>query len=258
MMTPPYANSLFFEHIRPGQLLEDLFDNIPDVHFFIKDKDSRFVGGSLSFAQTLGCKSLADIMGKTDYDFTPNFLADAYLKDDQSVLKTGTPIKNKVELVPLSDGSLDWLSTCKIPLYDVYGSIIGLAGTTRVIRDDESAYARNPQMQLIVNFIRQSYSQKISISDSAKAADISISKQERLFKNIFGISPLMYLRRTRLNAACRMLRMHKHSIQEVAIACGFNDQTNMTRAFRQELKITPYKYLKSFSKSGALPSPRKV
>jgi AraC-like DNA-binding protein len=55
-----------------------------------------------------------------------------------------------------------------------------------------------------------------------------------------------------------MLRAHKHSIQEVAIACGFNDQTNMTRAFTQELKITPYKYLKSSAKSGALPSPRKV
>ena len=183
-------------------------------------------------------------MGKTDYDFTPNFLADAYLKDDQSVIKSGNPIRNKVELVPLSDGSLDWLSTCKIPLKDISGNIVGLAGTTRVIRDDESVYSRNPQMQGIINFIRQSYSKKISITDSAKAAKISVSKQERLFKNIFGISPLMYLRRTRLNAACRMLRSSQQSIHDVAVACGFNDQTNMTRAFRQELKITPYKYLK--------------
>lgn len=253
-----YANSLFFDKLRPGQLLEELFDAIPDLHFFIKDEDSRFVGGSISFAEMLGCKSLADIIGKTDYDFTPIFLADAYLKDDQHVIKTGTSIHNKVELVPVSDGSLDWLSTCKIPLKDIAGNIIGLAGTTRVIRDDEATYSSNPQMQLIINFIRQSYAQKISISDSAKAADISISKQERLFKHIFGISPLMYLRRTRLNAACRMLRTRKHSIHEVAVACGFNDQTNMTRAFRQELKITPYKYLKSLSKLGALPSPRKV
>ena len=197
-------------------------------------------------------------MGKTDYDFTPNFLADAYLKDDQSVIKSGNPIRNKVELVPLSDGSLDWLSTCKIPLKDISGNIVGLAGTTRVIRDDESVYSRNPQMQGIINFIRQSYSKKISITDSAKAAKISVSKQERLFKNIFGISPLMYLRRTRLNAACRMLRSSQQSIHDVAVACGFNDQTNMTRAFRQELKITPYKYLKSCSLAGALPSPRKV
>ena len=57
-MDSPYANSSFFEQIAPGQLLEELFDNIPDVHFFIKDIDSRFVGGSLSFAHTMGCKSL--------------------------------------------------------------------------------------------------------------------------------------------------------------------------------------------------------
>lgn len=258
IMNRPDANTSFFEQLLPGQLLEELFDDIPEVHFFIKDKHSRFVGGSRSFAQTLGCKSLAAIIGKTDSDFTPNFLADAYLKDDQFVIKNGIPIRNKVELVPVSDGSLDWLSTCKIPLRDICGNIIGLAGTTRSIRDDESTYSSNPQMLQIINFVRQSYAQKISIADSAKAAGISISKQERLFKQIFGISPLMYLRRIRLNAACRMLRDSNHSIQEVAIACGFNDQTNMTRAFRQELKITPYKYFKSFAQEGALPNPRKA
>ena len=252
------ANNSFFDQLRPGQLLEELFDDIPDVHFFIKDRYSRFVGGSRSFAQTLGCKSLADIIGKTDYNFTPSFLAGAYFKDDQSVIKYGVSIRNKVELVTVSEGSLDWLTTCKLPLKDLSGNIIGLAGTTRAIRDDDSTYSSNPQMQHIINFIRQSYSQKISVSDIAKAADISISKQERLFKHIFGISPLMYLRRTRLNAACRMLRARKNTIKEIAVACGFNDQTNMTRAFRQELKITPFKYIKSFAQEGALPSPRKV
>lgn len=253
-----HKETSFFDQLRPGQLLEQLFDHIPGVHFFIKDKNSRFVGGNLSFAQMFGCKSLADIIGKTDYDFTPNFLADAYLKDDQAVINTGISICNKVELVPASDGSLDWLTTCKLPLKDNSDQIIGLAGTTRAIRDDDSVYASNPQMLSIIKFIRQSYAQKISIADSAKAAGISISKQERLFKTTFGISPLMYLRRIRLNTACRMLREHKHSIKEIAVACGFNDQTNMTRAFRQELKITPYKYLKSFAKDGALPNPRKA
>lgn len=257
-MNTMHEKSSFFDQLRPGQLLEELFDHIPSVHFFIKDKHSRFVGGNLSFAQALGCKSLADIIGKTDYDYTPNFLADAYCEDDQSVINTGTPILNKVELVPVSDGSLDWLSTCKLPLKDRSDQIIGLVGTTRVIRDDESLYTNNPQMLNIINFIRQAYPKKISITDSAKAVNISTSKQERLFKDTFSISPLMYLRRTRLKAACRMLRNHQHTIQEVAVACGFNDQTNMTRAFRQDLKITPYKYLKSFAKKGALPNPRKV
>jgi transcriptional regulator GlxA family with amidase domain len=55
------------------------------------------------------------------------------------------------------------------------------------------------------------------------------------------------LRRTRLNAACKMLRETSAELAEVAVQCGFNDQTSMTRAFRQELKITPLKYRRSFS-----------
>ena len=61
----------------------------------------------------------------------------------------------------------------------------------------------------------------------------------------------MYLRRTRLNAACKMLRETAVGLAEIAVQCGFNDQTNMTRAFRQELKITPLKYRRSFSEAAA-------
>jgi transcriptional regulator GlxA family with amidase domain len=59
----------------------------------------------------------------------------------------------------------------------------------------------------------------------------------------------MYLRKTRLNAACKILRSTKVGLCEIPVQCGFNDQTSMTRAFRQELKITPLKYRRSFSES---------
>ena len=57
----------------------------------------------------------------------------------------------------------------------------------------------------------------------------------------------MYLRRTRLNAACKLLRETKNELSQIAVDCGFNDQTNMTRAFRLELKITPLRYRRRFS-----------
>ena len=241
----------FYNSLQPGQLLESLFDSVPGAYYFVKDRDSRFMAGSLSFAKTLGATSVEEILGKTDYDFSPDFLADAFYADDQHVVRTGQGIFNKIELVPSADGSLDWLCTTKVPLFNAKGATVGLAGVARVIRDHDAVYADHPEMHRIVNHVRQHYREKLSIADLAEVAGISVSSQERLFKKTFGLTPLMYLRKTRLNAACKLLRSTKVSLSEIPVQCGFNDQTSMTRAFRQELKITPLKYRRSFSEKSA-------
>ena len=239
----------FYNSLQSGQLLESLFDSVPGAFYFVKDCESRFMAGSLSFVKTLGETSVEAILGKTDYDFSPDFLADAFYADDQHVVHTGEGIFNKIELVPSADGSLDWLCTTKVPLFDAKGAVVGLAGVARVIRDHDAVYADHPEMHRIVNHVRQHYREKLSIADLAEVAGISVSSQERLFKKIFGLTPLMYLRKTRLNAACKLLRSTKVGLSEIPVQCGFNDQTSMTRAFRQELKITPLKYRRSFSES---------
>jgi len=95
--------------------------------------------------------------------------------------------------------------------------------------------------------VRAHYREKIAVSDMAAYAGISVSSQERLFKRIFGLSPLMYLRKTRLHAACKLLRETGKSLASIAAECGFNDQAKMARAFRLELKITPLNYRRRFS-----------
>ena len=241
----------FRSSLRPGQLFVDLFDSVLDVHFFVKDRESRFMGGSVSFANTLSERSIEPMLGKTDHDYSPDFLADAFYADDQEVISTGQGLYNKIELVPSEDGSLDWLCTTKIPLFGNDGSVVGLAGVARVIRDTDSVYAEHPEMHLIVDYVRAHYREKLSVTDMARVGRISVSSQERLFRKTFGLTPLMYLRKTRLNAACKLLRDTNTTLSEIAVECGFNDQTNMTRAFRLELKITPHRYRRRFSEARA-------
>lgn len=243
----PYSRVNFFELVKPGQSFEVLFEAVPGVLYFIKDRESRFMGGSLSFAQSMGEETIDALIGNTDYQYSPDFLADVFYADDQKVMETGEPIIEKIELVPSSDGSLDWLCTTKAPLYGNDGRVIGLAGVARVIRDSDSVYANHPEMRLIVEHVRKHYREKLSVSQMAKVGGISVSSQERLFRKTFGLTPLMYLRRTRLNAACKYLRDTDKSLSAIAVECGFNDQTSMTRAFRLELKITPLRYRRRFS-----------
>jgi len=95
----------------------------------------------------------------------------------------------------------------------------------------------------------------LSLSDMAIVGGVSVSTMERLFRKLFGLTPLMYLQKTRLNAACSMLRNTEIDLATIAVDCGFNDQTSMTRLFRLELKITPLKFRRRFS--GAKLSRRK-
>lgn len=244
---PPYDLEEFQNSLQAGQLLSELFDNIPSAHYFVKDRHSRFMGGNQSFADALGEPSVDAIIGKTDYDYSPDFMANAFYADDQQVLSSGQPLRHKIELISSPDGSLDWLCTTKIPLRGQDGTVVGLAGVARIIQDSDSLYAGHPEMYEIVNFVKTNFRNKLSVSDMAKVGGISVSSQERLFRKTFGLTPLMYLRRTRLNAACKLLRETKNELSKIAIECGFNDQTNMTRAFRLELKITPLRYRRRFS-----------
>lgn len=237
--------AVFFESLRPGQLLETLFDAVPDAYFFVKDRESRFMSASQSFVKMLGATSLEDLVGKTDFDFSPDFLAKAFFIDDQRVMSQGQTMLGKVELVP-SEYSLDWLSTTKMPLYDNEESVIGLAGVCHVIRDSDDLYQNHPEMRRIVDFIAENFREKVTVADMAREAGISVSSVERLFRGTFGVTPLMYLHKTRLNAACWLLRQDDANLSVIATDCGFHDQTGMTRAFRQELKITPLKYRQRF------------
>jgi AraC-like DNA-binding protein len=244
---PAQMQARFLASLRPAQLMESLFDCVPGAYFFVKDRASRFMAGGRNFAQTLGESSIDAMIGRTDYDYSPDFLADAFYADDQRVISTGQAIYNNIELVPSADGSLDWLCTTKVPLFDNDGKVAGLAGVSRIIRDSDAVYVEHPEMRRIVDYVRAHYREKLSVGEMANVGGISVSSQERLFKKTFGLTPLMYLRRTRLNAACKTLRQTRVGLAEIAVQCGFNDQTNMTRAFRQELKITPLKYRKNFS-----------
>jgi len=241
--------SEFLDHLRPGQLLEGLFNSIPGVFYFVKDLESRFMGSSNGFARTIGAASAQELIGKMDHDYSPDFLADAFYADDQAVMISGKAIYDQVELVPSADGSLDWLCTTKVPLFASDGSIVGLAGIARLIRDNDAVYADHPEMHRIVDYARTHYRKKISVSDMAKVGGVSVSSQERLFRKIFGLTPLMYLRKIRLNAACAMLRDTLTDLAPIAVECGLSDQTNMTRAFRLELKITPLKYRRRFQEA---------
>lgn len=67
----------------------------------------------------------------------------------------------------------------------------------------------------------------------------------KLFKNTVGIPPYGWHLRQRIARSASLLHDQKMTLIEIAIECGFADQSHYTKAFRRLLGITPGKWRKS-------------
>jgi PAS domain S-box-containing protein len=115
-------------------LMDTLLNNLPEYIYF-KDKDSKFLKNSLSHAKIFGFTNPKEILGKSDFDFFAEEHARPAYEDEQKIIKTGKPIIDLVEKEVKKDGSITWVSTSKMPLYDKQGKIIGTFGISKDITE---------------------------------------------------------------------------------------------------------------------------
>ena len=111
-------------------LFQILIDNIPD-YIYIKDRKNRFIMVNSAMADFFE-KRLEDFIGKTDFDLTPQKIAQESFKDDNKVIKSNKPIIDKSEKL-IHSGKEFWVSASKIPWHDRNGNIMGTMGISRDI-----------------------------------------------------------------------------------------------------------------------------
>ena len=81
----------------------------------------------------------------------------------------------------------------------------------------------------------------------AKAAGMSSRAFERTFLREYGLPPQQYLKRLRIQTACRLLVDTRESIASIAQRCGFADQSHLTREFRRVTESTPAAYRSEYA-----------
>ncbi|MCM2294619.1 AraC family transcriptional regulator [Allorhizobium sp. BGMRC 0089] len=79
----------------------------------------------------------------------------------------------------------------------------------------------------------------ISIAEVAAACGLSRSYFIRAFRETLGETPHRWLLRQRLERASDLVRHSDRSLAEVALACGFADQSHFNRHFRMLYGMTP-------------------
>ena len=123
---------------RERDLLKTIIDNIPDL-IFIKDRAGRFVAVNAAMLRVLQVDTLEEVIGKTDFDFSPPELAANYVADDQMVMRSAKPMIDQEEAARDAKGNEIWLLTTKVPLFDEDRNVTGLVGIGRNITNRKRA-----------------------------------------------------------------------------------------------------------------------
>jgi PAS domain S-box-containing protein len=232
--------------------LDVLFDYLPDIYFFVKDAEGRFVRVNRAFLQLVGAPSEDVVVGGTDSDFFPPNLAEAYARDDKAILATKQPLIDKAELMRNPDGSIDWYCTTKLPLFDKTQAAIGICGITRDVKKMNNTNAHFLSWLPVIETMLNDYAETVETAMLAQKVALSVSQFNRQFRRRFHTTPRAYLTNVRLNAACHLLLTTDLSMSQIALKTGFYDQSHFTNQFAKYRGMPPSKYRAVHGKSPAL------
>jgi AraC family transcriptional regulator len=99
-------------------------------------------------------------------------------------------------------------------------------------------------LEQVIDYIKVNLAQDLSILDLASLTSMSESHFSRSFKQLVGIAPYQYLMQQRVERAKQLLKEQAISIRDIALDCGFANQTHLTKVFRQMTGVTPKAYQK--------------
>ena len=109
----------------------------------------------------------------------------------------------------------------------------------------ETTQADSLSIVKTIEYMHQKYSEKISINELAKMANMSRSTYLRRFILMCRQTPMDYLCEVRVKKACQMMKNGNLTITEIAQNCGFFDCSHFIRVFTKLRGTTPNAYRKN-------------
>jgi PAS domain S-box-containing protein len=165
--------------LAPEAMFQLVLDHIPQ-RIFWKDTNFKYIGCNKPFALDAGLKEPSEIIGMDDFELSWEKTAKLYRADDTYVMQSKKAKLKYQEPQDKPDGSMMWLETNKLPLFDKNGNVIGLLGTYEDITDrmlsDQKIRRQSDEIQLKNRELRK------HISELKKATSLIIQSQKKLNK----------------------------------------------------------------------------
>jgi AraC-like DNA-binding protein len=96
-----------------------------------------------------------------------------------------------------------------------------------------------------VSYIEKNFKQKITLSDLSNISGYSQRHFTRLFKNFYKMTPSDYIMRLKMGLAINLMINTQNSITEIALECGFFENSHFSNQFKRIMGLTPSEYKKN-------------
>jgi len=247
-----YEQDGFLEESPAALALIGLFDYLPGVIFYAKDRQSRYRAANQAMLTAKNLRLPEELLGRSDHDFHPRVLADAYVAEDKRVMKLSGPLPNQIWFIIDRSGRPGWYNSSKTPLTNQAGKVIGLAGVRYAIQTPEDRQRQFRAIAPVIQYLEQHYTEQVSMKQMAELAGISSTHLNRQFDQIFGMSPTRFLHSLRIEKARQLLVHSKANVGEIALETGYYDQSHFTRHFRALTQLSPRAFRQRFQETGEL------
>ena len=100
---------------------------------------------------------------------------------------------------------------------------------------------------ILRDYIKYHFMHNITLNELCHLIDVTPQHLCRIFKQCTGMRPVEYITHIRLDYAKNLLANTKHSISDISVWCGFENQNYFWRIFKKNVNMTPGEYRKNNS-----------
>lgn len=134
---------------------------------------------------------------------------------------------------------------CLGALLEFFGNVIQYGCCT----DDFSETNRHIQkLKNVLSYMEEHYADKVTLGELALCAGLTPKYLCRAFFSLTGKTPMSYLNEYRIDCACEMLARTDKTMLDIAVSCGFSDQSYFVKWFKRLKGITPKEYRRGIEK----------
>ncbi len=221
-----------------------IFEQMPDVIFFVKNADRQFEQANPTFARLCGASSAKEIHGCMSNEFFSAEVATIYDDWDINLLHSRRTMLSQLHQTKNARGETKWLFGTRMVYRDVNEQSLKIVSHSRLMprfRNSDRIYNR---IKIATDRFADFSLAAPSLSELASLANCSESQIGRDFIQFLGLSPRAYLNELRIQRA-KDLIFSGMDLANIAIESGFSDQSSLTRSFKKSVGMTPRAFANS-------------